>query len=153
MPAISTKINLSIYQMMKLVIFFAVAFASIAPMVHLWQAGVVEGGAERGLVFVAIFGAVLVPLEWIGMSLILVRRGPWRENLIVCLLLCSVLVALGTACWMLIYHFIPALRRISVRGDVVTSILIALAVILVLSAASVFLMGKLIRGHFHRGAG
>ena len=35
--------------MMNLVIFFAVASASIAPMVHLWEAGVVGGGGAMGL--------------------------------------------------------------------------------------------------------
>ena len=63
MPADSTKrLRLSIFQLMKLVVFFAVAFASVAPMVHLWQAGVVQGGSLSGLAVVAIFEGVLVPL-------------------------------------------------------------------------------------------
>ena len=141
MPADSAgRWNLSIFQMMKLVVFFAVAFASVAPMVHLWQAG-----AVHGLLSVAIFGAVLVPLGWIGLSVILVRRGPWRDALILCLLLCSVLVALATACQPLVFQLIPALRRAGTRWDVVTAMSINSLIVLILAAASLFLVGRLIR--------
>jgi hypothetical protein len=141
----ASRTNLSIFQMMKLVIFFAVASASIAPMVHLWEAGVVGGGGLTGLLTVAIFGAVLVPLEWIGLSLILIPRGTWRDTLIICLLLCSVLVALGTACWILMYQLVPVSRRTAARWDVVIGMSITSAVILVLGAASVFLGRMLLR--------
>ncbi len=153
MPTTSSpRLNLSIFQVMKAVIFFAVAFASIAPMIHLWQAGVVSGGGLAGLVSVAIFGGVLVPLEWIGLSLILIRRGPHRDTLILCLLLCSVLVALGTACWIFLNHLLPAYRRVAARWSIATSMLIASVVIVILSSATVFLMGRLVRAYLRSRA-
>jgi hypothetical protein len=148
MPTTSSpRLNLSIFQMMKVVIFFAVAFASIAPMIHLWQAGVVGGGGLTGLVSVAVFGAVLVPLEWIGLSLILIRSGPRRDTLILCLLLCSVLVALATACWMFLYQLLPAYRRGAARWNIAIPMLIASAVIVILTAATAFLAGRLVRAY------
>jgi hypothetical protein len=140
-----SRTRLSIFQMMKLVIFFAVASASIAPMVHLWEAGVVGGGGLTGLLTVAIFGAVLVPLEWIGLSLLLIPRGSWRDTLIASLLLCSVLVALATACWIFMYQLVPVFRRTAARWDVVIAVLITSTVIIVLGTATVFLARMLLR--------
>jgi hypothetical protein len=101
------RFQLSLVQMMKLVIYAAVASACAAPMAHLWQVGVVEGGRIQGLLGVVLFESVLVPLVWVGLSVLLIRRGAWRDGLICALMLCSVSVALGTACWAL-YAFIPA---------------------------------------------
>jgi len=152
MPADSAgRWNLSIFQMMKLVVFFAVAFASVAPMVHLWQAGAVQGGSAAGLGFVAIFGAVLVPLEWIGLSLVLVRRGPGRDTLILCLLLCSVLVALSAACWILFYQLLPALRRGTGPPDMVIAMSINSLVVLILAAGGLFLAGRIVRAFAAKG--
>ena len=119
-------------------------------MVHLWQAGAVQGGSPAGLGFVAIFGAVLVPLEWIGLSLILVRPGPWRDALILGLLLGSVLVALATACWTLVSQLIPALRRAGTRWDIVIAMSINSLIVLILAAASLFLVGRPIRAFARR---
>jgi hypothetical protein len=154
MPPDSTnRLRLSVFQLMKLVVVFAVAFSAVAPMVHLWQAGAVQGGSLSGLASVAIFGAVLVPLIWVGLSLILIRRGPWRDTLIVGLLLCSVLVALATACWMLVYQLVPAYRRSFARWDVTIAMLINTVVVLVLCAAGLFLVGWLTRAFARRGVG
>src|SRR4051812_27259610 len=92
---------------MKLVAFCAVAFGCMAPMLHLWTIGVVQGGSAQGLVTVALFGAVAVPLVWVGLSFALIRRGVWRDRFITALLLCSVSVALCIAGWLLIAYTIP----------------------------------------------
>ncbi len=150
MPVASArKVSLSIFQMMKLVIFFAVAFASIAPEFHLWQAGVVERGSARGLAVAVIFGATLVPLEWAGLSLLLVRRGHQRDRLILGLLLCSALVALVTACWTFVDDVVPAFRYVGAPPSALDSLLMASVVILVLAAACAFLGAKLVRKSFN----
>ncbi len=153
MPADSTKrLRLSIVQLMKLVVFFAVAFAAVAPMVHLWQAGVVQGGSLSGLAVVAIFEGVLLPLIWVGMSLILIRRGAWRDALIISLLLCSVVVALATACWVLVFYLFPAFKSSATPWEVAIAMLIHSVVVLILCAASLFLIGKLTKAFARRGA-
>src|SRR5580693_4816637 len=93
---------------MKLVAFSAVAFACVAPMLNLWRAGVIQGGTTQGLVLVALFEAVVVPLVWVVLSFALVRRGGGRDKLITAFLLGSVSVALSAAAWLLISYTIPA---------------------------------------------
>jgi hypothetical protein len=41
------RFKLSLVQVMKLVVYCAVASACAAPMVRLWQIGVVQGGSPR----------------------------------------------------------------------------------------------------------
>jgi hypothetical protein len=140
------RLKLSLLQMMKLVAFFAVAFACVAPMLNLWQAGFVDGGRPQGLVFVALFEAVLVPLALVAVSFVVIRRGDWRDGLVTTLLLCSVLAALHIACWLLIGYTIPAYgnpydppeTRVGVRF-----LAIHVSAILALAAASLFLAIRL----------
>jgi hypothetical protein len=114
-------------------------------MVRLWQVGVVGGGSLRALVSVALFEAVIVPLVWVGLSLVLVRRGAWRDGLICALLLCSVSVALGIACWSLIAYTIPAYGNPFAR--VATSALtLNVMAILTLFGAVLWLSLRLWRG-------
>ena len=137
--------SLSLLQMMKAVIFCAVAFACISPMLRLWQIGVVQGGTARGLVSVAIFEAVVVPLAWAGLAFVLIRRGTWSDGQITALLLCSVSVALGFACWALIAYTIPALWNPYERAGI-SSLALHATVILALAAATLFLSLRLWRG-------
>jgi hypothetical protein len=134
--------RLSIIQLMKVVVFCAVAFACVAPMLHLWQIGVVNGGTAQGLLVVAIFEAIAVPLVWAGLSLCLIRRGDWRDGLISLFLLCSVVAALGVSCWLLVAYTIPAygnpLDPPERRVDI-SSVALHVLIILSLSAATLFL--------------
>jgi hypothetical protein len=76
MESVTThRLRLSLVQAMKVVVYCAVASASAAPMVRLWQVGVVSGGGLKGLVSVVLFEAELVPLLCAGLSLVLIRRG------------------------------------------------------------------------------
>jgi len=106
-PNIRDRLTLSLLQVMKFVVYCAVALACVTPMLNLWQAGVMHGGAPEGLFGVAIFEAVVMPLAWVGLSFVLIRRGAWRDGLITALLLCSVVVALGFASWLLVAYTIP----------------------------------------------
>jgi hypothetical protein len=92
----TNRLQLSVVQFMKLVVYCAVASACAAPMVRLSRIN--GGGADfRGLIAVALFESVLVPLVWVGLSVLVIRRGAWRDALICAVLLCSVSVSLGIA--------------------------------------------------------
>jgi hypothetical protein len=106
-PATTRRLRLSLVQLMTLVVYCAVGSACVAPMVRLWQNGVVNGGTLQGLVSVALFASVLVPLVWVALSLLVVRRGAWRDGLICALLLCSVSVSLGVASWWFFSYTYP----------------------------------------------
>lgn len=130
--------RLSIVQLMKLVVFCAVGFACVAPLWQLWRAGVVNGGRIEGLLFIAVFESVAVPLVWVGLSLILVRHGAFREMLIVGLLLTSVSVALVFACWSLFAYQIPAYRS-PLSGAGLGPVVLHILVTVALTAAAMFL--------------
>jgi hypothetical protein len=114
-------------------------------MVRLWQVGVVGGGSLRALVSVALFEAVIVPLVWVGLSLVLVRRGAWRDGLIRALLLCSVSVAWGIACWSLIAYTIPAYGNPFARVGT-SALTLNVMAILTLFGAMLWLSLRLWRG-------
>jgi hypothetical protein len=137
--------TLSILQMMKCIVYCAVSSACIAPMFHLWRIGVVGGGTTRALVSIALFEAIVIPLAWTGLSVCLIRRGAWRDALITTLLLCSVCVALGFACWTLGTYTIPAYRETS-NGVGIASVFIHIITIMTLAAAALFLAVRLRRG-------
>jgi hypothetical protein len=146
----SERRGLTILQMVKLVAFFAVALASVAPMLNLWRAGVVSGGTARGLVDVALFEAVVVPLVWVALSVVLVRRGGWRDQLITALLLASVSAALGIAAWLLIIY-LPAYCNPNVAPERLlglASLALHGTVLVTLSAAALYLTMRLRRGAF-----
>jgi hypothetical protein len=136
------RIRISLLQLMKLGIFCAVASACTTPMVHLWQAGVAEG------LSVVIVEGVVVPLVLAGLSFILVRRGPWRDELITGLLLCSVSEALGFASWLFVFYTIPTYSDPRVGPESRTSLVgltFHVTVILTLGAALLFLLVGLLR--------
>jgi hypothetical protein len=145
--ATTRRLRLSLVQVMKLVVYCAVASACAAPMVRLWRIGFVNGGTFQGLVSVVLFEAVLVPLVWVGLSLLLVRRGASRDGLICALLLCSVSVALGIACWSLFAYTLP------VYGNAFAwvALLLNAMVILTLIAAMLWLSPRL--WHYLRAGG
>jgi hypothetical protein len=139
---------------MILVVYGAVACGCVAPMVQLWQAGVVNGGSIQGLVGVALFEAVVVPIVWVGLSLVLVRRGAWRDTVVLALMLCSVLAALGTATWVFVAVVIPAFRRsglspVSLAG--VGALALHALLIVGLAGAGLFLTTRLVRRSKSRG--
>lgn len=144
----------SLLHVMKLVVFCAVALACVTPMLHLWRAGFVLGGGPQGLIVVALFEAVVVPLVWVGLSFALISRGVWRDGLITAFLLCSVSVALGMACWRLIAYTVPAYGNPYDPSETrvgVSFLTLHIMAILALAAASLFLMAQLRRGS-HRGS-
>jgi hypothetical protein len=147
--ALTDRLRLSLLQVMKLVVYCAVASACAAPMVHLWRAGLVEGGSYKGLVTVGLFEAVLVPLVWVGLTLILIRRGAWRDGLICALLICSVSVSLGIACRLLLDYTILA-QRMGMGIDI-TTLALHVGTIAFLVAAAVFLSLRLWRGRREGG--
>jgi hypothetical protein len=141
--AITHRLRLSLVQVMKLVVYCAVASACVAPMVQLWRI-VVVAGSLQGLVAVVLFESVLVPLVWVALSLLLVRRGAWRDGLICTLLLCSVSVALGIASWSLFAYTIPAYGNPFERVGL-SALTLHVMVILTLVAAILWLSFRLWR--------
>jgi hypothetical protein len=137
-------LKLTLVQVMKLVAYCAVASACAAPMVRLWRIGFVDGGSLQGLIGVVVFESVIVPLVWVGLSLLLVRRGIWRDGLICALLLCSNSVALGMACWSLFAYTIPAYANPLARVGI-SALALNVMVIVTLSAAMLCLLLRLRR--------
>jgi hypothetical protein len=130
----------------KLVAFLAVGLACVAPKLNLWRAGVVSVGTARGLVDVSLFEAVEVPLVWVALAIVLVRRGGRRDQLITALLLGSVSAALGIAAWLLISYTIPAYGNPGVAPESrlgLASLALHGTVIVTLSAAALYLSMRL----------
>jgi hypothetical protein len=142
---ITKRLRLSLLQVMKLVAYCAVGSACVAPMWRLWRMGVVGGGTVQGLVSVALFEAIVVPLVWAGLSFILVRRGAWRDGLIFILLLWPVIVALTFAGWMLFAYTIPAYGK--PHGTDAAAISVHAVAIAALVASAVFLSRRLWNGY------
>ena len=143
--AITRPLRLSLYQMMKLVVYCAVGSACVAPMWRLWRLGVVGGGTVNGLISVALFEAIVVPLVWAGLSFIMVRRGAWRDGLISILLLWPVSVALAYAWWILFAYTIPAYGR--PYGTDAAALAVHIAAIAALTASAAFLSRRLWMGY------
>ena len=139
--AITKRSRLSLFQVMKLVVYCAVGSACVAPMWRLWRLGVVGGGSIQGLISVALFETVVVPLVWAGLSFMLVRRGAWRDGLISTLLLWSVTVALAFAGWMLFAYTIPMYGK--PYGTDTAALAVHVAAITALVASAVFLSRRL----------
>lgn len=124
-------------QVMKLVVFCAVAFACVAPLLP-----AVQGGEQ--VIATMILEAVAVPVVWAGLSLVLVRRGEFRDRLVTILLLVSVSVALGFACVGFVVITIASLRNPTMEGDLIF-LLGDLLVTLALAAAACFLASRLLK--------
>lgn len=102
--------SLSIRQMMKLVVFGAIASACLAPGYHLIELGVSTWSGSL------IMEGVIVPLALALTAFPLVRKGPIKDWLIRALLLVSVTVALGVAIYLLIFIIAGwASRRMSLE--------------------------------------
>ena len=131
-------LQLSMFQAMKLIVFCAAAFACVAPIVRLWAIGGPVGGG--GTVF--IFSAIAVPSVWASLSFVLVRRGTWRDRLILSLLLFSVSAALVTAIGMLSW----IARRMDWSSPaMIRDLLLVAAVAITLAASVTFLVSRLAR--------
>jgi hypothetical protein len=141
------RIRVTLGQFMKLVIFCAVASACVAPMFHLWRVGVAQGSA------VIVLEGVVVPLVLAGLSFFLIRRGPWKEDLIAFLLLCSVSVAFGFAVWLFVFYTIPTYSDPKIGAESRTSfsgLMLHCLVNLTLAAAVVVLLVGLVRRFVQR---
>jgi hypothetical protein len=89
------RLTLTLAQMMKLVLFAAVACGSVAPMVQLKERGVVHDWTA-----VIVWAAVAAPLSCAITAFVAIRRGPFRDWLIRMFLLASVASALGFALYL-----------------------------------------------------
>jgi len=143
--AITNRWQLSLLQLLMLVFYCAVGSACVAPMWRLWRLGVFGGGGVQGLISVAVFEAIIVPLVWAGLSFILVRNGAWRDGLISAMLLSSVSVALAFAGWMLVAYTIPASRK--PIGAEPAALAVHVAAIVALVASALFLSHRLWNGY------
>jgi hypothetical protein len=101
-------VRLSIAQLAKVVLAFAVACAVITPSFRCIQHGL--PGVREALVA----DAVMVPLTWALLAFVLMKRGSHRASLIDVLLLCAVAVVLGYIVWLAA----PLARRFGPRGFV-----------------------------------
>lgn len=138
---ISGRPALSLAQLMKFVVFCAVACAIVVPILGAWRS---HGGIRTGdFVDIALWVAIFVPLAWIALSLVLVRRGAWKDGLILALLLCPVTASLWVAFLVLFTYAIPSRSDPLVapkdRADV-HFLIMNLVIILVLSCADLFLL-------------
>jgi len=134
---------LTLLQLMKAVVYFAVAFACVSPMLRLWQGGGVNGGSEQGLVAVAIFSGIAVPLAWACLTLFVIRRETLRDRLVVAFLLGSVSMAEGFASWA---FFAFTLREFLQSPRITMSTVLGHSlVMLLLGAAMAFLVLRLWR--------
>ena len=138
--------SLSLLQMMKAVAFAAVAFACVAPLLRTWQMGAINGGAQSGLIAIAIFGGVAIPVAWTGLAVLLIRRGAWRDQLVTSFLLCSVWVALCFALWTFAAFSVPMLWHRFVLESITTALL-SLVIFGVLGVAWFFLARRLWMGY------
>jgi hypothetical protein len=125
--------------MMKFVVFVAVAFGCVAPLAKLWQNGAFMSGTTQGLVYLILFEAVAVPLVWSMLSFTLIRRGSWRDLLIVALLLWSVCVALGIAISLFVAFLLVAWRSPK-PSAALYPLMIHLVVVLALAASARILL-------------
>ena len=94
-PTRPLRLKLTLRQMMKLVVFGAIASASAVPMVRF---------AENGAItwpFLVLFEAVAIPLVLALAAFPLVRQSPLKDWLIRVLLLISVTSILGAAIYSL----------------------------------------------------
>lgn len=134
--------RLTLLQVMKLIIFCAAAFASIAPMLHLWQAGAAQGSA------VVLFEAVVVPLVMAILAFVLFHKGSRRDGFITSSLLCSTCFALGFAVYSFWSFTLPTYGNAQVHPRDRTSVAglaTHITAILALSAGFAFLMKGLVR--------
>ena len=124
---------------MKLMVFIAVALAFVSTVLR-------DSGS--GAVATALFSGMAVPLVWVALSFVLVRRGPWRESAILLLLNFSVsatLVAAISFLWSIVSPILPIPPGFNVRNDTLQDLYLALAVTVVFAAAWVFLLRRLLR--------
>src|SRR5262245_24370211 len=85
------KLQFSLVQILKVVAFCAVGLACIGPMVRL------AANSGTSVTAALLFIGVAVPVVWVALSRLLVRRGIHREQLILLFLLCSATTALTGA--------------------------------------------------------
>jgi uncharacterized membrane protein YqjE len=133
------RLRLTLRQMMKLVIFAAIASASVAPIARLKKLGVTPNWSA-----VCGWGAVVVPLVSALVAFPLVRKGPLKDWLIRALLMTSVTVTLGFAIYLLasIYN-LSVSRGVPLDYRFLTA---TAGVVFVLGGALIFLLWRVIPG-------
>jgi hypothetical protein len=133
------RFRLTLGQMMKLVIFAAVACAAVAPVAQLKQYGVIHDWTA-----VLIWASVAAPLACAVTLFPVIRRGPLRDWLIRVFLLVSVSAALGYALYFVGWEVFLVMRW----GQWLYgfSWLEAATVVPVLSLAFIFLLWRVVPG-------
>jgi hypothetical protein len=96
-PSLQSWSTPTVRQMMKLVVFAAVASLCLVPMVRLAEMGAVSWP------FAVLLEAVAIPLVLALLAFPMVKRGPLKDWLIRALLLTSVGVILGAAIYSLVW--------------------------------------------------
>lgn len=138
------RVRLTLAQMMKFVLFAAVACGSVAPMAQLKERGVVPNWTA-----VFVWAAIAAPLSCAVTAFVAIRRGPFRDWLIRVFLLASVASALGYALYFAgLEIFLEMLQGRWLYGF---SYLETGTAIIVLGTAFVVLGRRVVRGW--RGAG
>jgi hypothetical protein len=130
------RLRLSLTQMMKLVLFAAVASATVAPMAQLKEAGVIPN-----LSAVVLWGGVAAPLACAVTALLVIQPGPSKDWIIRALVLVSVGFALGAAIYFEALAVYLATRGQGLYGF---SFIETTAVIVVLGVAAGVLLRRLI---------
>ncbi len=91
------RLTLTLLQMMKLVVFAAVASLCLVPMVRLAEVGAVSWP------FAVLMGAVAIPMVLAIVAFPLIKRGPLKDWLIRALLMTSVGVILLAAIYLILW--------------------------------------------------
>jgi hypothetical protein len=140
MPTRTPRLRLTVRQLINLVVFAALALACLAPLVH--------DAESNGLWWmVIIVGVVVVPLVWALAAFPLVRKGLFKDRLILAL----VTVSLGSMFGLLASFAVMHTRFILVqagRAERFVSIILIVEILGVigLAAALIFLLRRVVPG-------
>jgi hypothetical protein len=136
--------------MMIFVLYGAAAMACVAPVYQFWRAGSLEfargvmGRIGTALV-VAVFEGIAIPVAWAVLSLVVVRRGVTRDNLVMSFLLAALSVAFMLMTFLMVAFQIPSLSRAPL-GEALQRLVMISATLLFLGGGTVFLIVRLIKG-------
>ncbi len=142
MATSSIRWQLSMSQMMKLVVFAAAASVVLVPMTTLVDLGI------GTWVSVAVFGFVAVPLTWAILSRLLLRPGVFKDWFFMTMLAVSVGGCFAVANYILAIHFLPVLIRLRMEEIVRKSMLIDMVMLcgidILLAFGLVFLFRRVV---------
>lgn len=143
--------RLTIAQIMKLVVYCAVACACVAPMMRLVKVSGGLHGPVGPTGIVGLWAAITVPLVWAGVSFLMIRPGRVRDQIILAFLIIPVGMMLGLGTWMLSQHAMVfrgwRTRPIHSLAVDFGGVVVHFGILLMLGMALVFLAGRLAKGH------